>query len=59
MTFSKHRFNVYEIVFNTHVFYIIQNVGYKSLQLYPERLKGKVIAYCFMLHITNSNNSHQ
>lgn len=47
MTFSKHRFNVYEIVFNTHVFYIIQNVGYKSLQLYPERLKGKVIALLF------------
>lgn len=47
MTFSKHRFNVHEIVFNTHIFYIIQNIGYKSLQLYPESPKGEVIALLF------------
>lgn len=51
MTFSKLRFNVHKIVFNACTFYVIPNIVYEWLPLYPESPKGGrcPIILCYML----------
>lgn len=54
MTFSKHRYNVHEIVSNSHISYIIQTIGSKGLHFYPEGPEGgchPVILHCILLTV--------